>query len=97
MAAQLLKLENLSKFYTGKQSVVVGLDKLKALHINDSKNPFASHKDRHEVLGGGSLGLETFRAVINHPLLKDKPMILETPNELPGYKQEIALLRSMLS
>ena len=76
---------------------IVGLNKLKALHINDSKNPFASHKDRHEVLGGGSLGVETFRAVINHPLLKDKPMILETPNELPGYKQEIALLRSMVS
>jgi deoxyribonuclease-4 len=75
---------------------VIGLDKLKALHVNDSKNPFASHKDRHEVMGGGSLGLETFRAVVNHPLLKDKPMILETPNELPGYKQEIALLRSMV-
>ena len=74
---------------------VVGLDKLKALHINDSKNPFASHKDRHECLGQGSLGLDTFRAMVNHPLLKDKPMILETPNELPGYQREIALLRSM--
>ena len=76
---------------------VVGLDKLKALHLNDSKNPFASHKDRHEVLGGGSLGVETFRAIVNHPLLKDKPMILETPNELPGYQAEIALLRSMVT
>ncbi len=74
---------------------VIGLDRLKALHVNDSKNPFASHKDRHECLGQGSLGLETFRAVVNHPALKDKPMILETPNELPGYQQEIALLRSM--
>ena len=74
---------------------VVGLDKLKALHLNDSKNPFASHKDRHEVLGGGSLGLEAFRRIVNHPLLRDKPMILETPNELPGYAREIALLRSM--
>ena len=74
---------------------VVGLDKLKALHLNDSKNPFASHKDRHEILGGGSLGVETFRAIVNHPLLKDKPMILETPNELPGYQKEIALLRGM--
>lgn len=76
---------------------VVGLDRLKALHLNDSKNPFASHKDRHEVLGGGSLGLETFRAIVNHPLLKDKPMILETPNELPGYQAEIAVLRSLVS
>ena len=74
---------------------VVGLDKLKALHINDSKNPYASHKDRHECLGEGSLGLETFKRIVNHPLLKDKPMILETPNELPGYAREIALLRQM--
>ena len=74
---------------------VVGLDRLCALHLNDSKNPFASHKDRHECLGEGNLGLETFRAIVNHPLLKDKPMILETPNELPGYAKEIALLRSM--
>ena len=74
---------------------VVGLDKLCALHLNDSKNPFASHKDRHEVIGGGSLGVETFERLVNHPALKDKPMILETPNELPGYAREIALLRSM--
>ena len=74
---------------------IVGLDRLKALHLNDSKNPFASHKDRHECLGQGSLGLDTFRAIVNHPLLKDKPMILETPNELPGYAKEIALLRQM--
>ena len=73
---------------------VIGLDRLKALHLNDSKNPFASHKDRHECIGQGSLGLDTFRAIVNHPLLKDKPMILETPNELPGYAAEIALLRS---
>ena len=74
---------------------VIGLDKLCALHLNDSKNPFASHKDRHECLGAGSLGLETFRAIVNHPALREKPMILETPNELPGYQKEIALLRSM--
>ena len=73
----------------------VGLNKLRALHLNDSKNPFASHKDRHEVLGGGSLGLETFRKIVNHPALKDKPMILETPNELPGYAKEIEILRNM--
>ena len=74
---------------------IVGLDHLKALHLNDSKNPYASHKDRHECLGEGHLGLETFRNIVNHPLLKDKPMILETPNELPGYAKEIALLRQM--
>ena len=74
---------------------IIGLDKLKALHLNDSKNPYASHKDRHELLGEGSLGVETFRAVVNHPVLKKLPMILETPNELPGYAREISLLRSM--
>ena len=74
---------------------VVGLDRLKAIHINDSKNPFSSHKDRHECLGDGSLGLSTFQNVVNHPLLRGKPMILETPNELPGYAKEIALLREM--
>ena len=74
---------------------VVGLARLKALHLNDSKNPFSSHKDRHELLGEGSLGLETFRSLVNHPLLRDKPMILETPNELPGYAREIGLLKDM--
>ena len=74
---------------------IIGLDKLKALHLNDSKNPFASHKDRHECIGQGSLGLETFRRIVNHPALKGKSMILETPNELPGYQTEIALLREM--
>ncbi len=74
---------------------IIGLDKLKALHLNDSKNPFASHKDRHELLGEGNLGLETFRNIVNHPQLQGRPMILETPNELPGYAKEIAVLRSM--
>ncbi len=74
---------------------VVGLDRLKALHLNDSKNPFASHKDRHELLGQGALGESAFAAIVNHPKLKTLPMILETPNELPGYAREIALLRSM--
>ena len=74
---------------------VIGLPRLRALHINDSKNPFASHKDRHECIGKGSLGEEAFRAVMNHPALANKPMILETPNELPGYAAEIALLRSL--
>ena len=74
---------------------VIGLDRLKALHINDSKNPFASHKDRHECIGNGSLGLSTFQQIINHPCLQDKPMILETPNELPGYAAEIKTLRGL--
>ena len=75
---------------------VIGLDRLYALHLNDSKNPFASHKDRHECIGQGSLGLDTFRAIINHPKLQGKPMILETPNELSGYAKEIALLKENL-
>ena len=74
---------------------VIGLERLKALHLNDSKNPFASHKDRHECIGKGSLGLQTFRNILSHPALQDKPMILETPNELPGYQAEIALLRRL--
>ena len=74
---------------------IIGLDKLCALHLNDSKNPFQSHKDRHECLGDGSLGIETFQAIVNHPVLKKIPMILETPNELDGYAREIALLRQL--
>ena len=74
---------------------VIGIGKLKALHLNDSKNPYASHKDRHECIGSGSLGLDTFRKLVNHPSLMGLPMILETPNELPGYKQEIELLRNL--
>lgn len=74
---------------------ILGLDRLCALHLNDSKNPFGSHKDRHECLGRGSLGFDTFRAVVNHPKLRGKPMILETPNELPGYAEEIKILREM--
>ena len=79
----------------GEFDKVIGLDRLKALHLNDSKNPFESHKDRHALLGEGSLGLEAFRALVNHPALKDRPMILETPNELPGYAREIKMLREM--
>ena len=76
---------------------IVGLDRLRALHLNDSKNPYASHKDRHECIGQGSLGAETFRNIVNHPKLQGKPMILETPNELPGYRTEIALLRQFVT
>lgn len=72
---------------------VIGLGRLMAVHVNDSKNPFASHKDRHEKIGEGSIGLEAFVAVINHPALQGLPFYLETPNELPGYQAEIALLR----
>lgn len=74
---------------------VVGLKRLCALHLNDSKNVFGSHKDRHECIGDGNLGLATFEKIINHPALAGLPMILETPNELSGYQKEIALLRSM--
>ena len=74
---------------------IIGLDRLKALHLNDSRNPYASHKDRHECIGQGSLGIDTFRAVVTHPKLEGLPMILETPNELPGYAREIELLRSL--
>ena len=76
---------------------VIGLDKLKALHVNDSKNPFSSHKDRHACLGEGSLGLDTFRAMVQHPALQGRPLILETPNELPGYAKEIAMLRGFIN
>lgn len=74
---------------------VIGLDRLYALHLNDSKNPFKSHKDRHELLGQGSLGLKTFENIVNCEALRGKPMILETPNDLPGYAEEIAALRQM--
>ncbi len=72
---------------------VIGLERLKAVHVNDTKNPFESHKDRHEKIGEGFLGLEALQRVVHHPLLKDLPFCLETPNELPGYAAEIRLLR----
>ena len=72
---------------------VIGIDRLKAVHLNDSKNPFSSHKDRHEKIGEGSIGLETMVKVINNPLLKELPFYLETPNELDGYEHEISILR----
>ena len=74
---------------------VIGLDRLRALHLNDSKNPCGSHKDRHEQIGKGFLGIETFRRIVNHPALRGLPMFLETPNDLSGYQEEIALLRSL--
>ena len=74
---------------------VIGIERLCAIHINDSKNPFGSHKDRHEIIGGGYLGTESFERIINHPQLKHLPFLLETPNEIEGYAQEIALLKSL--
>lgn len=76
---------------------VIGLEKLKAIHLNDSKNPFSSHKDRHEKIGEGSIGLDTFIKIINHPNLCNLPFFLETPNELSGYAYEIDLLRKNFS
>ena len=72
---------------------VIGLDRLRAIHLNDSKNPLGSHKDRHACIGQGAIGLEALVRVIRHPALKDLPFCLETPNDLSGYAGEIALLR----
>lgn len=71
----------------------IGLNRLRAIHINDSKNPFASHKDRHEKIGEGSIGLDAITRIINHPALCGLPFYLETPNELEGYAEEIRILR----
>ena len=73
---------------------IIGLDRLRAIHLNDSKNPCAAHKDRHEKLGEGCIGLEALVAVVNHPTLKDLPFYLETPHDdLAGYANEIAVLK----
>lgn len=74
---------------------IIGLDRLKAIHLNDSKNPLGSHKDRHEKIGEGNIGLAAMEEVINHPALRELPFYLETPNELEGYQQEIAILKSL--
>ena len=71
----------------------IGLSRLRAIHMNDSKNPFASHKDRHEKIGQGSIGAEAMIQIINHPALQGIPVYLETPNELEGYAEEIRFLR----
>ena len=76
---------------------IVGLDRLKAIHINDSMNPLGAHKDRHEKIGQGFLGTEAFERIINHPALRHLPFLLETPNELSGYAAEIALLKDLRS
>ena len=72
---------------------IIGLEKLYAIHLNDSKNPLGSHKDRHEKIGEGNIGLEAITRIINHPKLKHLPFFLETPNELEGYGKEIKILR----
>lgn len=74
----------------------IGIEKLKAMHLNDSKNPMGSRKDRHEKIGQGFLGLEVFRKILNNSYIKNLPMILETPNDLPGYAEEILILKSLV-
>ena len=74
---------------------IIGLDKLKAIHLNDSKNPFSSHKDRHEKIGEGYLGIQAIEKIINHSKLKHLSFFLETPNEIDGYAKEIELLKNI--
>ena len=74
---------------------MIGLDKLRAIHLNDSMNPFESHKDRHQKIGEGSIGLDAIANIINHPKLCNIPFFLETPNEIEGYAKEIELLKSI--
>ena len=74
---------------------VIGIGRLRAVHLNDSMNPLGSHKDRHEKIGRGTIGEEAIGRIINHPLLRDLPFYLETPNEIEGYAEEIRLLRGL--
>lgn len=74
---------------------VIGLNRLHAIHLNDSMNPLGSHKDRHQKIGQGYLGLEAFERIINHPSLRELPFYLETPNDVDGYAKEISLLKSL--
>ena len=74
---------------------VIGLDKLKAVHLNDSQNPLGAHKDRHARLGEGFIGLDALKRVVNHPALRGLPFYLETPNDLDGYAREIAVMRGL--
>ena len=75
---------------------IIGLEKLKAIHLNDSKNTFASHKDRHEKLGEGNIGIKAIINIVSHENLRQLPFLLETPNDLDGYKKEIELVKSMI-
>ena len=74
---------------------VIGIERLRAVHLNDSKNPCGAHQDRHERIGEGYIGLDACERIVTHPQLRDLPFILETPNELPGYAAEIELLRKL--
>ena len=74
---------------------IIGLDRLRAIHLNDSLNPMGSHKDRHAKIGEGNIGLEAITRIINHSALRDLPFNLETPNELDGYAAAIKLLKSL--
>lgn len=74
---------------------IIGLRRLKAVHLNDSKNPMGSHKDRHEKIGQGNIGADAMARIINHPALKDLPFYLETPNDIGGYAEEIKILKTL--
>lgn len=76
---------------------IVGIDRLYAVHINDSRNSLGSHKDRHERIGYGMIGEAGLKGVVRHPMLQGKPFILETPNDDDGYRQEIRLIRSWMT
>lgn len=76
---------------------IIGLERLLAVHLNDSKNDCGSHKDRHEKLGQGKIGMDAMKRIVLHPVLSGLPFILETPNEMEGYKQEIALVRQWMT
>ena len=80
----------------GEFDKIIGLDKIKAIHLNDSVNPIASHKDRHAMIGEGHIGLEAFVRIVNHPALRDIPFYLETPTDLEGYGKEIAMLQGFV-
>ena len=74
---------------------IIGLNRLKAVHLNDSMNPIASHKDRHEKICAGNIGIDAFERIINHTALRELPFYLETPNDIEGYAGEISLLKSL--
>ena len=74
---------------------VIGISRLRAVHLNESKNPMGARKDRHEILGSGTIGLEGIKRIVTSPRLEGLPFCLETPNELEGYKREIELVRDL--
>ena len=73
---------------------VIGLSRLKAVHLNDSQNPLGTHKDRHARLGEGCIGIEAIKRIVTHPVLRELPFYLETPNDLSGHAKEIAMMRN---